>query len=752
MADGIIVEFECPATPERIDQCPATPDRVLNVKTPDTATSSENEAPFINLRGATNSPPPNCAICLGRSKKKSFTDTCLHMFCFKCILEWSKVKAECPLCKQPFRSIIHNVTAMNQYDEYIVQTQQPPMQPQQSHMYTERVPPPITIPASHTGHVGAHLPTARNSSIYPHRFDVFLTEFPRFSSNLTNFRDYSTTVQVQPSDNEALHRIFHHRATINNERLQQQYPDMPSGSLGQLWRRYIYERRLYAMPVVDVTGRYRECSARFFRGNPAQVHRLMPWLNRDVVCLLRDTEHHVSYVLNVINDLLTIFNITSPDFRRRCQTYFGHRTSHFIHEFLNFARSPYDMIGYDREVRYSPYYEEVIISSSSSSSSSLSEAEDTVHIRGTRRGRAEFTIETRSNCSTFILTGTFDGQSATNIATTSRTSTQNSTQNADDSVEITSDNRGQRHQILGQSRVIQIGRNITLSSSSSDECEFVMEQKPPHLRTPELVTLNSETDSDVVFVSESKTKTPLPTPSEIMRKVASSRKRKTPIKENTSQRSWSSSSSDDDTNLSELKKHKLNQANATDESKPSTDELAKLNVIKDEYNNGASTSSGVQSGESKTNLTKTKDRSSSSSKKYYARPVRQAKKYRNMKSIYEESSSSSDNNETQSIASNDSSFVNFVTDESSSNSKSRTKKRRKSRHEHERRRRSETAASNKKKKSKKSLKKKEHKRKKRISRHGNMKYMICDIYMSTSSSSSSDTEKSLDGSHSSSSD
>lgn len=44
---------------------------------------------------------------------------------------------------------------------------------------------------------------------------------------------------------------------------------------------------------------------------------------------------------------------------------------------------------------------------------------------------------------------------------------------------------------------------VELTSSSSDECEFVLERKPPHLRTPEMVSLDSASDSDVVFVDES---------------------------------------------------------------------------------------------------------------------------------------------------------------------------------------------------------------------------------------------------------
>ncbi len=38
-----------------------------------------------------SSPDPVCSICLGRHESKCFTNNCLHEFCFKCLLEWSKV-------------------------------------------------------------------------------------------------------------------------------------------------------------------------------------------------------------------------------------------------------------------------------------------------------------------------------------------------------------------------------------------------------------------------------------------------------------------------------------------------------------------------------------------------------------------------------------------------------------------------------------------------------------------------------------
>jgi len=66
------------------------------------------------------SPPPNCSICLGKLINTSFTDSCLHQFCFTCLLQWSKIKTECPLCKQTFKSIIHNVRSEEDYDQYHV--------------------------------------------------------------------------------------------------------------------------------------------------------------------------------------------------------------------------------------------------------------------------------------------------------------------------------------------------------------------------------------------------------------------------------------------------------------------------------------------------------------------------------------------------------------------------------------------------------------------------------------------------------
>lgn len=51
------------------------------------------ESRVIVNRPNSSSPPPNCAICLGSCTNKCFSDSCMHQFCFKCLLEWSKVSS-----------------------------------------------------------------------------------------------------------------------------------------------------------------------------------------------------------------------------------------------------------------------------------------------------------------------------------------------------------------------------------------------------------------------------------------------------------------------------------------------------------------------------------------------------------------------------------------------------------------------------------------------------------------------------------
>ena len=136
------------------------------------------------------------------------------------------------------------------------------------------------------------------------------------------------------------------------------------------FRRQIYERDLWVRPLSDITGRYRETTPEFFQHNQAMTHRLVPWLNRELNCLLANPENRLSYVLEMILRLITQHHICSRPFREAVLQYLGSNTEHFIHEFFQFSRSPFDMYGFDENAQYEPrtrlQHEEVAVSESSS--------------------------------------------------------------------------------------------------------------------------------------------------------------------------------------------------------------------------------------------------------------------------------------------------------------------------------------------------------------------------------------------------
>jgi hypothetical protein len=46
-----------------------------------------------------------CCVCLSIPNERGRVESCSHVFCFECILAWSKVETRCPLCKSRFRWI-----------------------------------------------------------------------------------------------------------------------------------------------------------------------------------------------------------------------------------------------------------------------------------------------------------------------------------------------------------------------------------------------------------------------------------------------------------------------------------------------------------------------------------------------------------------------------------------------------------------------------------------------------------------------
>ncbi|XP_058239767.1 topoisomerase I binding, arginine/serine-rich a isoform X2 [Hemibagrus wyckioides] len=226
------------------------------------------------------SPDSKCPICLDRFRNVSYADKCFHRFCFRCILEWGKNKAECPLCKQPFGSVYHSVRSEHDFKVY-------------------------------------ELRPAENGSFGSMQGQRF-----RYRTTLTHERRRAGRMQGSSRQQEVVR-----------------------------FRRWLYQCDVRVHGVRD-GGRSRDTSAEFFRKNPACLHRLVPWLKRELAVLYGSHDSVADVVLHVILSLITRHDIQDEAFLQELRPFLSSRTEHFLHEFLSFARSPFNMEAYDRHAVY----------------------------------------------------------------------------------------------------------------------------------------------------------------------------------------------------------------------------------------------------------------------------------------------------------------------------------------------------------------------------------------------------------------
>ncbi|XP_077500174.1 uncharacterized protein LOC144110976 [Amblyomma americanum] len=265
-------------------------------------TDATPERPFS--RNAA-SPEDSCAICLGAPENKSFTDSCFHTFCFACLAEWAKVKAECPLCKQRFKSIIHSVRSLEDYDQYFV---------------SELQRPPGTV-----------------IEVYDRRF--------RFPTTMTVERRQEIEAMRQEQERRA------RQPSIAPQRNHSRY--LPRGAITSAARLELYIHGLWAVPHAF---HYREASPEFYRENPACTHRLVPWLNRELNALMQERRGRIMYAMDYVISLIMEFDIRHPEFARRMDALLHEHTEHFVYEFYSYATSVHDMAAYDQYTVYKPYH------------------------------------------------------------------------------------------------------------------------------------------------------------------------------------------------------------------------------------------------------------------------------------------------------------------------------------------------------------------------------------------------------------
>ncbi|KFP98687.1 E3 ubiquitin-protein ligase Topors, partial [Leptosomus discolor] len=405
------------------------------------------------------SPDSKCPICLDRFDNVAYLDRCLHRFCFRCVQEWSKNKAECPLCKQPFFSIFHTIRAEDDFKEYI-------LSPSENSSFAS--------PDGRRFRYRTTLTRERRARRSPSRRTL--------SPNGVLFEGLSSE-PVRQRDGEIqqmIRRLASRRqASAEGRPLQQiQEEDMIN------FRRALYRTGVRIRSIQD-GGRYRDISAEFFRRNPACLHRLVPWLKRELTVLFGAHGSLVNIVQHIIMSNVTRYDLESQAFADDLKPFLLNRTEHFLHEFVSFARCPFNLDAYDQHANYdcpAPSYDE----GSHSDSSIITISPDMAYSQGpdnslsvTGLGQAPWDDETPGP------SYSISEEVRANVASPLETS---------ESSDEDATTKSRRTKLQSQ---LQANGDSNDSDSSSDNCVIVGYVKPLAERTPEVVELSSDSEESI---------------------------------------------------------------------------------------------------------------------------------------------------------------------------------------------------------------------------------------------------------------
>ncbi|XP_014164257.1 E3 ubiquitin-protein ligase Topors [Geospiza fortis] len=407
------------------------------------------------------SPDSKCPICLDRFDNVAYLDRCLHRFCFRCVQEWSKNKAECPLCKQPFFSIFHTIRAEDDFKEYV-------LSPLETSSFASpdgrrfRYRTTLTRERRRRGSPSRRMPSPPDNGML----------FEGLSSEPAQHRHR----EIQ----QMLRRLASRRkASAEGRSLRQiQEEDMIA------FRRALYRTGVRIRSIQD-GGRYREISAEFFRRNPACLHRLVPWLKRELTVLFGAHGSLINIVQHIIMSNVTRYDLESQAFADDLKPFLLNRTEHFLHEFISFARCPFNLEAYDQHANYdcpAPSYEE----GSHSDSSIITISPDVAYSQGPANslsvpglGQAPWDDETPGPSYSI----------SEEVRATIASPLESSESSDEDSAS------GSRRSKLQTE--LQAHADSNDSGSSSDNCVIVGYVKPLAERTPEVVELSSDSEESI---------------------------------------------------------------------------------------------------------------------------------------------------------------------------------------------------------------------------------------------------------------
>lgn len=412
------------------------------------------------------SPDSKCPICLDVFNNISYLDLCLHKFCFRCIQEWSKNKAECPLCKQPFNSIYHSIKSEQDFKQYDLQP----------------------LDNGSFGTFGGVRFRYRTTLTGINRQRQGRTSLP--PDNGVMF-EASTNNPQQPQDRYIQHMMMRLESRRRAEREGRAVSNIQEQEMIN-FRRELYRRGVRVRSVRD-RGRTRDVSADFLRSNPACLHRLVPWLKRELTVLYGSHGSLVNIVQHIVMSQITRYDMDDGAIQEELRPFLLGRTEHFLHEFSSFAKSPFDMKGYDRVAVYdcpAPSNED---SSPNSSVIAISEDEE-----------QPVSLDPSGGCASSLSNSVWDDE--TPGPSYSTTTEENRTQylSVHDSDSESSLEEGTQafgthpQQMTPLNQTTMIGGEVNNDehlSSDGDDCLIVGFIKPLVERTPELVNLSSDSES-----------------------------------------------------------------------------------------------------------------------------------------------------------------------------------------------------------------------------------------------------------------
>ncbi|XP_070598559.1 E3 ubiquitin-protein ligase Topors [Erythrolamprus reginae] len=404
------------------------------------------------------SPDSKCPICLDMFENVAYLDRCWHRFCYRCVLEWSKNKAECPLCKQPFHSIVHS---MRSADDYKVHSVRPSEMESFANPNGRRFRYRTTLTGERPVSVNSQRSSSSRRTISSPNCGILFEGF--------------STQRIRQRDAE-MHQMIRRLASRRQASLEGRFMRHIQEQEMISFRKALYRSGTRVRSIED-GGRYRDISAEFFHRNPACLHRLVPWLKRELTVLFGIHGSLINIVQRIIMSNLVKFDLESPAFANELQPFLLQSTQHFLHEFINFARCPFNIDAYDERANYdfpAPSREE----GSASESSIITISPDEPRTQA-------------PDCSSGIAAPWDDETPGPSYSTTEQVhaspATALNTSESSDEEPI-----GNRTELqMSQDTNIEVNGDI---SDSSDNCIIVDYVKPLAERTPELVQLSSDSE------------------------------------------------------------------------------------------------------------------------------------------------------------------------------------------------------------------------------------------------------------------